>query len=488
MSLSAGGDDPIVATIDERRPSQASKVDASVKDADVITFTQRVTGISDKIGFDMSWRGWKVSRVICHRLITKIGREAFEQCHTLKHLVVEGACRIESKAFAVCDNLEEAVLTHVTEIGPAAFMGCAQLKKVSFDHPGMTLGSGAFAGCTSLTTVPSLAGVNDYTFSMCSSLTTVTLRGAFDVRHRAFYKCTALEVVILDISGGGPPTRIAYTAFEGCNDGMEIQFVDRTEIAAGNPNPCLKICSYNVAMRSWSSMYASSQAIMGPRDFSCIARFRRTISLVVDMGGGNSCTVTSTLAPEELPSSDVCVLAIWNRTKLSIQRPAPPLLFSGLNGDDYEIYGWEIPGVSYKALLRTEYPERFPDDNFHVAYLGHKVEPALNPRELAMGIVSGADWMTGWQKNEHDGYESDYAAPWLIVYHDPDDAPEATEAPTAPIEAPTAPTAAPTAPTAAPTAPGGGGGRRWRGRGHLGRAPMMKKIKESASSFTDLAA
>ena len=91
--------------------------------------------------------------------------------------------------------------------------------------------------------------------------------------------------------------------------------------------------------------------------------------------------------------------------------PAPPLLFSRLGGDDYEIYGWEIPGVSYKDLLRTEYPEHFPDDNFHVAYLGHKVEPALDPQELAMGIVSGADWMTGWQKNEHDGCESNYDDP-----------------------------------------------------------------------------
>ena len=114
-------------------------------------------------------------------------------------------------------------------------MGCKQLKKVSFD-PGMTLGSRqAFAGCTSLTTVPVLNCVDGYRFKHCSSLTTVTLKQAQGKMHsfvdRAFINCTSLKVVILDISESDLPDTYCIThAFEGCNDRMEIKFVDQKRL------------------------------------------------------------------------------------------------------------------------------------------------------------------------------------------------------------------------------------------------------------------
>ena len=408
----------------------------AVKDADVIKFTERVHEIARCSTLDSFWEEWKVSRVICHQFITDINYGTFRDCLTLTHLVVEGECKIDYSAFKRCENLEEASLARVTEVCNAAFMGCKQLKKVSIDPTSsLEVWQEAFSDCTSLTTAPVLNYVAASGFNNCSSLTTVTVKQTNKQRLRkesaviqggAFKNCTSLRVVILDISehdvSERPITMIHHHAFYGCNDRMEIKFVDKKEIE-GNRNPCLRICPYNSDERSWSSMYSALGYTNSLRDYSSIARFRRTISFVIDMGGGNSCTVTSTLLPGELPSAEECELARWNRSKLSIKSPAPPLLFSRLGGDDYEIYGWEIPGASYKDLLRTEYPEHFPDDNFHVAYVGGKVEPALDPQELAMGIVSGADWMSEWQKNEADDCESNYDTPWIIVYHDPDDAP-----------------------------------------------------------------
>jgi hypothetical protein len=403
-----------------------------LKDADVIKFAKGVKDIviGTPYGTHGFWEGWKISRVIFHESIQYIGHAAFRKCHTLTHLVVEGRSKICSNAFTGCENLKVAVLTHVDKIGIEAFRGCKHLKTITFD-PERTLyvTSRTFRGCTLLTAVPVLNFVDREAFQDCESLTTVTFKQAAGknayILDRAFRNCKSLKVVTIDISESTFAVRIAHNAFEGCSP--EIKFVDHKKIV-GNRNPCLKICSYSsgeTTATPWSSMYYSLHSRPGNNPYWCIQSLRRTISVDIDMGGGNSCTVTSTLLPGELPGVPKSRLTSWNRSKLSIQRPAPPLLFSRLGGDDYTIYGWEIPGVSYKDLLRTEYPEHFPDDNFHVAYLGHKVEPALNPRELAMGIVSGADWMTGWQKNEHDGCESNYETPWTIVYHDADDAPHA---------------------------------------------------------------
>ena len=234
--------------------------------------------------------------------------------------------------------------------------------------------SGAFAGCTSLTTVPVLNCVDGYRFKHCSSLTTVTLKQPREMHSfvdRAFKNCTSLKVVILDISEAPFRTYCITHAFEGCNDRMEIKFVDQKEIA-GNRNPCLKICSYNSDERSWSSMYYAL-ALTRPRDYSCIARFRRTISLVIDMGGGNSCTVTSTLLPGELPSVRSRDSRYGIGQSCRYRAPHRPCYSLDWVATIMKFTAGRSPGLATKICCEPNTPNIFPMTTFMLHILDTKL-------------------------------------------------------------------------------------------------------------------
>ena len=129
----------------------------------------------------------------------------------------------------------------VTTIEVGAFADCTSLTSVTIPDSVTTIEDGAFADCTSLTsvTIPeSVTEIESYTFSDCTRLTSVTIPngvtvigwGAFEgctsltsvtipdsvttIRDSAFLGCTSLTSVTIPDS----VTTIGYDAFKGCTN------------------------------------------------------------------------------------------------------------------------------------------------------------------------------------------------------------------------------------------------------------------------------
>ena len=150
----------------------------------------------------------------------------FTSCTGITSVTIsEGIEIINYNAFKNCTNLESIILgKSVKEVGRSAFDGTAWynsqedgllcLGHVAIQYKGdMTkdaeitikegitiIANSCFSGCNNLKRIhfpESLISIGQYSFSECTSLTTVSLHNV-EVHYNAFRKCTSLKAVSLD--------------------------------------------------------------------------------------------------------------------------------------------------------------------------------------------------------------------------------------------------------------------------------------------------
>ena len=110
----------------------------------------------------------------------------------------EGVTALRSGAFQGCTGLTSVDLPAATSIGASAFQGCTGLTSVEL--PAATsIGSNAFQGCTGLTSVelPNLSQMTgSYQFQGCTGLTSVELPNLSQMTgFYQFQGCTGLEEI-----------------------------------------------------------------------------------------------------------------------------------------------------------------------------------------------------------------------------------------------------------------------------------------------------
>ena len=113
--------------------------------------------------------------------------------------------RYDSAGVEKCDrSLTNAVIQStvngipVTYIGSSAFSGCTSLTTVTIPDNVETIRAHAFSGCTSLTavTIPDhVTFILDDAFEGCTSLTAITIPEGCAIYRNAFFGCTALQTV-----------------------------------------------------------------------------------------------------------------------------------------------------------------------------------------------------------------------------------------------------------------------------------------------------
>jgi hypothetical protein len=199
--------------------------------------------------------------------VTSIGQMAFYGCTGLTSVTIPASVTsMGLGAFYDCTGLTSVTISPgVTSIGGYAFVGCTSLTSVTIPASVTSIGEAAFYGCTGLTsiavdaenpnyssvdgvlfnkeqtsliqcpggkvgayTIPSsVTSIGEGAFAGCSGLTSVTIPASVtSIGGGAFQSCTSLTSVTIPAS----VTSIGSGAFSGCTSLTAI------EVDAGNPN------------------------------------------------------------------------------------------------------------------------------------------------------------------------------------------------------------------------------------------------------------
>ncbi len=135
--------------------------------------------------------------------VTVIGDSAFANCNALVQIALpDGASKLGNGVFAGCLALESVTMPSVAELGKQTFYGCEKLANVTFGANTKTIGEETFIGTA--ITVLDLSNVQSADFETiganvcygCEKLTTVTLPDSVTkIATGAFSGCTALTTV-----------------------------------------------------------------------------------------------------------------------------------------------------------------------------------------------------------------------------------------------------------------------------------------------------
>ncbi len=136
----------------------------------------------------------------------------------VKDGVTYSVTSIGSGAFYGCSSLTSVTIpSSVTTIGSTAFQGCSGLTSVTIPSSVTSIGSSAFNGCSGLTsiTIPSsVTSIGNAAFDGCSGLTSITIPNSVtSIDGSAFHGCSGLTSITIPSS----VTSIGNAVFMGCS-------------------------------------------------------------------------------------------------------------------------------------------------------------------------------------------------------------------------------------------------------------------------------
>ncbi len=210
----------------------------------------------------------------------------------------------------------------VTSIGSSAFEGCNSLTSVTIPDGVTRIGSYAFSGCSSLTsiTIPdSVTSIGNYAFRNCSSLTSVTIGNSVtSIGNDAFSGCSNLTSITIPDS----VTSIGGAAFFGCSNLTSITIPDSvTSIGDDAFKNCRSLTSVTIpdsvtsignhAFRNCSSltsiMIPDSVTSIGNAAFSVCSNLTSimipdSVTSISDSAFRNCSNLTSITIPDSVTS------------------------------------------------------------------------------------------------------------------------------------------------------------------------------------------
>eukprot|EP00984_Skeletonema_dohrnii_P023482 scaffold12573_cov156-Skeletonema_dohrnii-CCMP3373.AAC.2 len=148
-------------------------------------------------------RNLDIEEVECHDRVKTVEERAFDNCPSLRRVIMPGVEEVENDAFAYCKAL--------------AIVECDKLEIIE---------RGAFDCCTSLTSIdlPSARIVEWYAFRNCDALTNVKFGKELErIEGLAFYCCTSLERITIPLKDGMITDDDIY---QGCKKLKQVDLVE----------------------------------------------------------------------------------------------------------------------------------------------------------------------------------------------------------------------------------------------------------------------
>ena len=195
-----------------------------------ITIPDSVTSIGDGAFSGCS----SLTSITIPDSVTSIGEYAFRSCDSLTSITIPfigaelsgstnthfgyifGAPYSSENSRYVPSSLKEVVITGGTSIGSSAFSGCSSLTSITIPDSVTSIDWHAFSGCSSLTSIAipdSVTSIGDYAFSSCDSLTSINIPDSVtSIDDCAFYDCDSLTSITIPDS----VTSIGNHAFSRC--------------------------------------------------------------------------------------------------------------------------------------------------------------------------------------------------------------------------------------------------------------------------------
>lgn len=158
--------------------------------------------------------------------VTSIGDQAFSRCNNMTTVVYPNTVTIIGTGmFTACEKLIQVTnATGVTSIGDNAFHLCGELTNVEFSAVINNIGISGFESCSKLTSIgtSSIKGLSDYSFSHCTSLTSINISSDYsktNIPFRCFFACVNLSSNIIIPNS---VTTIDINAFFNCRNVKKV--------------------------------------------------------------------------------------------------------------------------------------------------------------------------------------------------------------------------------------------------------------------------
>lgn len=202
--------------------------------------------------------------------VNTIGQSAFENCKSLKKVVIGLGCQtIGDKAFACCENMEEIEIpSTMKQICSYAFSNCKSLEKVELPNL-KVISQFLFVGCTGLKEIKipeSVTIIEENAFQECHINEIIIPDSVSSIDAAAFWRCkylihAELPNSITKISAGlfqeccnllyvnipGNVTEIGHHAFYGCSNLQKISIPDSViDIGGSSFTGCEKLSDINI--------------------------------------------------------------------------------------------------------------------------------------------------------------------------------------------------------------------------------------------------
>ncbi len=242
---------------------------------------------------------WGLTSVTIPNSVTSIGSGAFDDCDGLTSIVVESGntiydsrdnCNaiIETSTNTLVQGCKTTVIPNsVTSIGSGAFSGCTGLTSVTIPNSVTSIGYEAFSGCTGLTSIAipnSVTSIGDSTFYDCRGLTSVTIPNSVtSIGDWAFRWCTGLTSITIPNS----VTSIGDLAFSGCTGLFSVTIPNSvTSIGYGAFYGCTGLTSVTIGNSVTSIGYEAFYGCTGLKKINYTGDVKGWLS--IEMGSNYS--------------------------------------------------------------------------------------------------------------------------------------------------------------------------------------------------------